>query len=190
MDVAAAKPDYVDESARTDGSPHASMAGKGAQAHGKDARRQYTRQDRVAVIVAIVAREAGVDPRAVHGQTRAIPVVRARLAARWLARLYCPELSAVKLGKLIADADHTTVLHSIQRVRGLLSDRDHPVSAMIARCDSLVADALVDLDAAGVIEVDPKKPEPAPEPKRAPPAKLPNGYVREDGAIIMHPWAV
>jgi chromosomal replication initiator protein len=56
-------------------------------------------------------------------------VVRPRQLVMWLAR-HCTALSLPQIGKAVGGRDHTTVLHSIQRVEGYL--RSDPVLARAA----------------------------------------------------------
>lgn len=171
---------------------HAGVARQSEQALCRG--RRYNRQERVEVIVRIVAKLADVDPRAMHGDGRTKPIVEARFAARWLARMHCPEMSGAKLARMIANADHTTFRHAIIRTKEFMADPQHPVSILIAAAAPIVDEALRYLAEVGNLH----RPDIQPVKPVAPVMEAPSDLVRasigyvhpKDGAIIMHPWSV
>jgi len=71
-------------------------------------------------IVEIVSKHYGVEPRAVNGKSRKREVVMARQLAMYFAQKYT-HMPASRIGKLIGQRDHSTVLHSIAKIDDRLS---------------------------------------------------------------------
>ena len=76
-----------------------------------------TPRERYACIVCKSSISMGVSPRIVMGRSRERSVANVRHAI--MHRLHNYGLSACEIGRIM-DRDHTTVLHGIQRVSGLI----------------------------------------------------------------------
>lgn len=75
----------------------------------------FTPHEMVRNIVCRVAREAGVTPDDIYGDSRKAHIARARAAAMHLSRKRLG-YSYPKLGKIF-NRDHTTIIHAINRVQ-------------------------------------------------------------------------
>lgn len=71
-------------------------------------------------IIDIVGRHYNVDPKAVNGKSRKRDVVLARQISMYFAQKFT-HMPASRIGKLIGQRDHSTVLHSIAKIEERLS---------------------------------------------------------------------
>jgi len=75
-------------------------------------------------IIRRVAHYSGVTPDDLFGPSRRQPLARHRQIAMYLCREYT-DLSLPKIGKAFGGRDHTTVLHAVEKIKGLMqSDAD------------------------------------------------------------------
>ena len=86
-------------------------------------------------IVALVAREAGVLPPDIHGQSRPRRIAEARQVAYWVAR-HATGASYERIGAAIGGRDHATVRHGIRKVDARLDLADPRLTAL---CDKVLA---------------------------------------------------
>ena len=70
-------------------------------------------------ILQVVCKHFNLESAAIHTKSRKREVVQARQIAMFLAKNYT-ELSTSKIGKLIGNKDHATVLHACKTVKGQL----------------------------------------------------------------------
>jgi chromosomal replication initiator protein len=77
---------------------------------------------RVDTILAEAAAYFGVTIEEMRSQNRSRPLVQARQIAMYLVR-DLTDLSLPKIGEVFGGRDHTTVLHAMTKVRGLLSEK-------------------------------------------------------------------
>jgi chromosomal replication initiator protein len=70
-------------------------------------------------IIRRVAHFSGVTPQDLFGPSRRQPLARHRQIAMYLCREYT-DLSLPKIGKAFGGRDHTTVLHAVEKIKGLM----------------------------------------------------------------------
>ena len=70
-------------------------------------------------IIATVCGHFGVEAKDIYSKTRKSEVVQARQVAMYLAKSYT-DLSAAKIGSLIGNKDHATVLHACKTIKAQL----------------------------------------------------------------------
>ena len=69
-------------------------------------------------ILRVVCTHYGLEPNAIHTKSRKRDVVQARQVAMYLAKTYT-DLSTAKIGNLIGNRDHATVLHACKTIKAL-----------------------------------------------------------------------
>ena len=69
-------------------------------------------------IIRAVCTHYGLEPAAIHTKSRKRDVVQARQVAMYLAKTYT-DLSTAKIGNLIGNRDHATVLHACKTIKAL-----------------------------------------------------------------------
>ncbi len=69
----------------------------------------------IALIIDIVARRTGIAPSLIKGAARTYDVAAARQTAMWLARQITGASTSV-IGRAFGRRDHTTVIHSLQKI--------------------------------------------------------------------------
>ena len=69
-------------------------------------------------IVRAVCTHYGLEPATIHTKSRKRDVVQARQVAMYLAKTYT-DLSTAKIGNLIGNRDHATVLHACKTIKAL-----------------------------------------------------------------------
>ncbi|HLJ54797.1 MAG TPA: chromosomal replication initiator protein DnaA, partial [Chthonomonadaceae bacterium] len=82
-------------------------------------------------VIGAVSRRFGATPAAITGPARNKDIVLARHVAIHLCRDLMPEMNTVQIGTAFGGRDHTTVLHSCQRVRAMLG-LDEELKQLIA----------------------------------------------------------
>ena len=91
-------------------------------------------------IIAWTARMFGVKPRDIWGESRKQPITHARHAAIYVSHVAYPALSSISMGQEFGGRDHSTILHSYQRVKVLAADDPtfrEKVLALLTRLDEL-----------------------------------------------------
>lgn len=69
-------------------------------------------------IIRVVCTHYGLEPNTIHTKSRKRDVVQARQVAMYLAKTYT-DLSTAKIGNLIGNRDHATVLHACKTIKAL-----------------------------------------------------------------------
>ena len=69
-------------------------------------------------IIRVVCTHYGLEPNTIHTKSRKHDVVQARQVAMYLAKTYT-DLSTAKIGNLIGNRDHATVLHACKTIKAL-----------------------------------------------------------------------
>ena len=69
-------------------------------------------------IIRVVCTHYGLKPNTIHTKSRKRDVVQARQVAMYLAKTYT-DLSTAKIGNLIGNRDHATVLHACKTIKAL-----------------------------------------------------------------------
>ncbi len=87
-------------------------------------------------VIETVCRFFDVTPNAVKGMSRKKEVVVPRQVVMYLANKYT-NLPAARIGKLVGGRDHSTVLHSINKVSEMI-EKDKSFAALIAKVDDML----------------------------------------------------
>ena len=69
-------------------------------------------------IIRVVCTHYGLEPNTIHTKSRKRDVVQARQVAMYLAKTYT-DLSTAKIGNMIGNRDHATVLHACKTIKAL-----------------------------------------------------------------------
>ncbi|MGN6438520.1 MAG: helix-turn-helix domain-containing protein [Agriterribacter sp.] len=77
----------------------------------------------------------GVSDQSIMGKARYKEIVSARQLFCYLAKRYTG-LTLVEIGKYLGGRDHTTVIHSLQRMNELIDSNDDIVIDMIAKVEA------------------------------------------------------
>ncbi|MBD3817905.1 MAG: hypothetical protein IE912_03185 [Brevundimonas diminuta] len=72
-------------------------------------------------VIEFVAASYGLPVAALTGDCRRNVVVRPRQFAMYAIRQLCPHLSLNMIGRALGGRDHTTILHGLRKVEGLIA---------------------------------------------------------------------
>lgn len=86
-------------------------------------RESYSRKRKIEEIVRIVANQFSVSEMALLSQRRTKNVITARHVLYWLCREVTP-YSLPEIGRRLDGRDHTTILHGIRKIDGLILNGD------------------------------------------------------------------
>lgn len=79
----------------------------------------FLKQPGYRAIIKLVALKHGVEPSAIIGPSRVKGIVKARDEAIWLVHTHCLWMSMPDLGRAFGGRDHSTMLHTIWKFRGI-----------------------------------------------------------------------
>lgn len=68
-------------------------------------------------LIKLVAVRRGIEPKEMLGRMKTVPFVAARDEAVALIYTHCRKMSLPELGRLFGGRDHTTILHSLRKMR-------------------------------------------------------------------------
>jgi hypothetical protein len=106
----------------------------------------------VRAIVEAVCEESGYSRAVLLSDRRHAPIVRARQIAMWLAARHTRQ-SLAGVGRAMGGRDHTTVIHSIERIDALCAE-NRDFADRVATLDRQIALARQALDLMQVVEAD------------------------------------
>ena len=82
----------------------------------------YVRAPEIKEIIEVVARRYGLTLAEIRGPSRVPHVVRPRQTAMYLAKILHPTRSLSQIARMFGDRDHTTILHSVQKIARLMRE--------------------------------------------------------------------
>jgi len=91
-------------------------------------------------IIETVVSYTGVPVKLVLSKSRKFKVALARQLIAYFLKMYSP-MTLVQIGQLIGSRDHTTVIHSISRIKGYLQSGDSDVCTAIQHIDKMFLNA-------------------------------------------------
>ena len=105
------------------------------------------RQVSVDDIIELVCEFTNQDPKEIKGQSRKREIAEARQVICYLSRKYTP-CSLGEIGVFLGDRDHTTVLHSCEKISDLLSIKDDRIVDIIERLNKILDERVIPIGAA------------------------------------------
>lgn len=118
----------------------------------RHARQQQRYRDLLREMVAIVERQAGLEPGAMASDRRGRSHAWPRQVLCHLARTYCTRLSLPEIGAAL-NKDHTTVMHGVKAVTTRLAERCEATMALHAACLPAFKAAIASMVAADAADV-------------------------------------
>lgn len=83
-------------------------------------------------VIGVVAGLTNLRPADLTGPRRARHMARPRQVAMCLCKEFLPNYSLPQIGRCFGERDHTTVLHAVRTIEGILGAKNHPETEQVS----------------------------------------------------------